>query len=66
MVVLAVMLGGFNRFIVMPPLLSGLRGNNSVPALRTFTLVLRVEAVLLLGVLVAAAILSATSPPTAA
>lgn len=67
MVALAVMLGGFNRFVVMLPLLAGLRGDSTqAPSLRTFTLVLRVEAVLLLGVLVAAAILSATSPPAAA
>lgn len=66
MVVLAIMLGGFNRFIVMPQLLAGLRGGTTIDSpLKTFTLVLRVEAVLLLGVLVAAAILSATSPPTA-
>ncbi|MCU6435270.1 CopD family protein [Undibacterium sp. Jales W-56] len=67
MVVVAVMLGGFNRFVAMPPLLAGLRGNSAtMDPWRTFTLVLRVEAVLLLGVLVAAALLSATSPPTAA
>ncbi len=68
LVVLAVLLGGFNRFIVMPSLLAGLRERHSDPAkpLQRFTLYLRVEAIVLLAVLVAAAILSATSPPVAA
>lgn len=68
MVALAVLLGAFNRFIVMPPLLAGLRtrAQQVSPALGRFTFVLRIEAVVLLGVLVAAAVLSATSPPTAA
>ncbi|UUZ54127.1 CopD family protein [Massilia sp. H-1] len=68
MVTIAVLLGGFNRFVVMPPLLAGLRraGACDTSSLRRFTLVLRIEAVVLLGVLVAAAILSSTSPPTAA
>lgn len=63
LVVLAVLLGGFNRFCVMPSLATALPGNG--PALRRFTAVLRVEAVVLLGVLILAAILSSTAPPTA-
>jgi putative copper resistance protein D len=68
LVVVAVLLGGFNRFMVMPSLLAGLRERHSDPAkpLQRFTLYLRVEAIVLLAVLVAAAILSATSPPNAA
>lgn len=68
MVAFAILLGGFNRFIVMPSLLDGLRcgGERDLPSLRRFTLVLRIEAVVLLGILVAAAVLSSTSPPTGA
>lgn len=68
MVAVAVLLGGFNRFIVMPSLLAGLRSadDRGLLRLRQFTLILRIEAVVLLGVLVAAAILSSTSPPVAA
>ncbi len=68
LVALAAMLGAFNRFSVMPSLLAGLRGPDAGAAapMRRFTLNLRIEAVVLLAVLVAAAILSATSPPTAA
>ncbi|MBC7685765.1 MAG: CopD family protein [Bdellovibrionales bacterium] len=68
MVAFAALLGGFNRFLVMPKLLAALRspGQLEQSGLRTFTLILRIEAVVLLAILVAAAILSATSPPTAA
>ncbi|QYF93070.1 CopD family protein [Massilia sp. PAMC28688] len=68
LVVLAALLGGFNRFIVMPSLLASLREPNAgaPEALRRFRLILRIEAPVLLAVLVAAAILSATPPPTAA
>lgn len=67
LVALAIGLGGFNRFLVMPKLLAGLRGVDQPgrAPLRQFTLILRIESAVLLGVLVAAAILSATSPPTA-
>lgn len=63
----AALLGGFNRFVVMPGLLDGLRspGQNGTAHARRFALILQVEAVLLIGVLVAAALLSSTSPPTA-
>lgn len=63
----AAMLGGMNRFIVMPGLIAALRAGGSVavqPA-RRFTMILRAEALVLLAVLVMAASLSSTSPPTA-
>ena len=65
LVALAVLLGGLNRFLVMPSLTTALPGNAPAPALHRFTLILRVEAAVLLGVLILAAILSSTSPPTA-
>jgi putative copper resistance protein D len=68
LVALAALLGGFNRFIVMPSLLAGWRAPDGRAAqrLRRFRLTLRIEAVVLLAVLVAAAILSATPPRAAA
>lgn len=68
LVALAAVLGGFNRFIVMPSLLTGWRALHAgvEPRLRRFRLVLQIEAIVLLAVLIAAAILSATPPPTAA
>ncbi len=68
LVVLAVFLGGFNRFIVMPSLLADLREPHADAAkpMRRFTFNLRLEAAVLLAVLVAAAILSASSPPASA
>jgi putative copper resistance protein D len=67
LVALAVMLGGVNRFFVMPSLIAALRGQTATAnfAFQRFTLILRVEAGLLLGVLILAAILSSTSPPIA-
>lgn len=61
----AAALGGFNRFIVMPPLLAGLRGGDAAAAARRFTTILRIESAVLVVVLILAAILSATSPPMA-
>ncbi len=63
----AALLGGVNRLFVMPSLLRALRGGASgdAPAARRFVLVLQVEAAVLALVLVAAAVLSATSPPSA-
>ncbi|MDL2354368.1 MAG: CopD family protein [Pseudomonadota bacterium] len=61
LVAIAVLLGGANRFFVMP----SLRGDNACAAARRFTAILRIESVVLLGVLVLAAVLSATAPPTA-
>jgi putative copper resistance protein D len=67
LVAAAVMLGGINRFFVMPSLIAALHGKDSasISAVQRFTLILRIEAGVLLGVLVLAAILSSTSPPTA-
>lgn len=66
LVAIAVLLGGVNRFIVMPSLLAGLRAPyaDAAAPLRRFTLNLRIEAAVLLAVLIAAAFLSATAPPT--
>lgn len=63
----AAALGAFNRFIVMPPLLAHERdaGLASDASARKFVLVLHIEAAVLFGVLILAAILSSTSPPTA-
>ena len=63
LVAIAVLLGGVNRFFVMPALTAA--GPVPLAALRRFTLILRVEAVVLSGVLIFAAILSSTPPPTA-
>jgi putative copper resistance protein D len=67
-VFVAASLGGANRFLVMPGLLRALhgRGAASDASARRFTLILQVEAVVLLLVLVLAAVLSSTSPPMAA
>lgn len=59
LVAAAAALGGYNRFIVMPPLLAGLRSADA----RRFTKVLRVESAVLVAVLLLAAILSSTSQP---
>ena len=61
----AMALGGVNRFFVMPPLLGGLQGTaRTAPnPQRRFVHVLRMEALVLLLVLVAAAILSGTPNP---
>lgn len=67
LVALAVVLGGYNRFIAMPALLRelGNTGERDLPTLPAFKLVLRIEAVVLLAVLACAALLSATAPPAA-
>jgi copper resistance protein D len=63
---LAALLGGFNRFFVMPPWLEHERvGREAGAALpRRFRLILQLEAAMLLAALVLAAILASTSPPT--
>jgi putative copper resistance protein D len=63
----AAALGGLNRFVVMPALLTQLRqaGPAQADAGRRFALILRVEAVLLIAALVAAAFLGSTAPPAA-
>lgn len=66
LVAIAAMLGGANRFIVMPALIAAIRGNDSATpsAMRRFTMTLRIEAAVLLGVLMLAALLSSTYPPS--
>lgn len=63
----AAALGGFNRFLVMPALLRALRASvpPQGPASRRFARVLQLEAVILLAVVVTAAFLTSTTPPTA-
>lgn len=63
----AALLGGVNRLLVMPSLLRALRADDTQAERsgRRFVLVLQVEAVVLAAVLVAAAVLSSTSPPGA-
>jgi len=67
LVLSAAALGGVNRFVVMPGLLAGLRTPHtaSLGSRRRFAAVLKVEALVLLAVLVAAAFLSSTPPPAA-
>ena len=64
----AALLGGVNRMVVMPALLGSLRRNRIAAERigRRFTLVLQLEAAVLAAALVAAAVLSSTSPPGAA
>jgi putative copper resistance protein D len=64
----AAALGGFNRFIVMPPLLARERDAAlaSDASARKFGLVLQIEAAMLFGVLILAAMLSSTAPPASA
>lgn len=63
----AALLGGVNRFLVMPGLLAQLRGTQDTAAHpgRRFAGVLQIEAVLLVAALIVAAILSSTPPPSA-
>ena len=65
-VVVAVGIGAYNRFVVMPRLLASLRGGqpSSNRPLQTFQGVLAIESVVLAIVLVLAAILSMTPPPS--
>jgi putative copper resistance protein D len=67
LVACAAMLGGANRFFVMPGLIAQLRGTvHASPTLqRRFALILQIEAIALFAALVLASILSSTSPPTA-
>lgn len=61
----AALLGGANRLVVMPGLLAGLRGAAGEPGAHRFARVLQVEALVLVAVLVAAAVLSSTAQPVA-
>ena len=65
---MAVLMGGYNRFFVMPSLLMNLRRNGPAAAqdVGRFALILRLETALLLCVLIIAAFVSSTSPPGAA
>lgn len=62
----AVILGGANRFLVMPRLIAQLQatGQATTVAERRFASILQIEAIILFAALVLAAILSSTSPPT--
>lgn len=64
----AAALGATNRFVVMPGLLAGLRDPQAADARpgRRFAAILKVEALVLVAALVAAAFLSSTPPPLAA
>ena len=64
----AVLMGGYNRLLVMPSLLAKLRCSDPAAALdiRRFALILRLETAVLLGVLITASVVSSTSPPGAA
>lgn len=63
----AAALGGYNRFLVMPPWLTLERAGNAAPAVlpERFRRILWVEALVLLVVVMLAAILASTSPPGA-
>ena len=62
----AALLGAANRFRIMPALLRHLsNGAGTDRPVRLFTIVLQLEALVLTGALVMAAILGSTSPPTA-
>jgi putative copper resistance protein D len=67
LVALAAALGALNRFVFMPPLLAGLNDGKPAPCVpaRCFLLILRVEGLALAGVLLLAAMLGASAPPTA-
>ena len=67
LVLLAVMLGGINRVIILPPLRAALRDGTPAASvlMRRFRTILRIEAGVLLAVLIVAAVLSATPAPTA-
>ncbi|MGJ7917641.1 copper resistance D family protein [Massilia sp. LXY-6] len=65
LVAVAAMLGGFNRFFVMPPWLARESAGKAAAALLPvrFRHILRIEALVLLAVVVVAAWLASTSPP---
>lgn len=66
-VLCAAALGGFNRFVVMPSLLRSLKqpGRAERGARGRFARILQVEAAFLILVILAAAVLTSTSPPMA-
>jgi putative copper resistance protein D len=62
---MAVGLGAFNRWRVMPSLLRALSGSGDAAGpMRRFVLILRLEALILFGVVAAAAVLSLSAPPS--
>lgn len=67
LVLCAMALGGYNRFVVMPSLLASLRcaGQPGHGAGRRFAKVLHIEAIVLVAALIAAAVLTSTPPLTA-
>lgn len=67
LVLCAAALGGFNRFFVMPALLASLRHTEQPQrdAGSRFAKVLHIEAIVLVAVLIAAAVLTSTPPPAA-
>ena len=65
LVTLAAALGAFNKFIGLPTVLKpDTRGMDLPAALGRIVFVLRMESVVLLGVIVAAAVLTGTAPPS--
>lgn len=68
LVLCAAALGGYNRFVVMPSLLCSLRRPDPgrIQSSQRFAGILQLEALLLLGAIVGAAILTSTPPPMAA
>jgi putative copper resistance protein D len=63
-VLLAIVLGGFNRFMSLPSALSfGEPATKAHRGLRTVIAVLRIESIALLFVLIAAAVLGGSAPP---
>jgi putative copper resistance protein D len=67
LVAVAVVLGGLNRFRIMPRLLAALQSPHGpvAPSQQRFVQVLRIEAVILFAALVAAAVLSSSPLPLA-
>ena len=63
LVAAAAALGGFNRWAVLPGLHAALQTASADTAVRRFRRVIRIEAVVLLGVLVLAALLAGAAPP---
>lgn len=68
LVTIAIGLGGFNRFFVLPAIDPGRArrpAQQERPALQRFLFVLRLESIVLICVTIAAAVLSASAPPIA-
>jgi putative copper resistance protein D len=64
LVLIAIALGGFNKFLGLPAALSfGEPAAKAHRGLRTVIAVLRIESIALLLVLIAAAVLTSSAPP---